>query len=81
MLKCRQFIVSINIYIIFAQIFNKCNNIEDFENYAVDMDSDCLHQDFDDIDLYGNKSIDDSDDNYGDNLILDQNIVITFNTY
>lgn len=45
--------------------------MEDFEDYAVNMDSDCLHQDFDDIDLYGNKSIDDSDDDYGDNLVLD----------
>ena len=69
MLKYRQFIVSINIYVIFAQIFNKYNNMEDFEDYAVNMVSDCLHQDFDNIDLYG------------DNLVLDQNIVITFNTY
>ena len=81
MLKYRQFIISINIYIIFAQIFNKYNNMEDFEDYAVDMDSECLHQDFDDIDLDGTKSIDSSDDDYGDNLILDQKIVITFNTY
>lgn len=45
--------------------------MEDFDDYAVDMDTECLHQDFDDIDLYGNKYIEESNDEYGDNLILD----------
>ena len=31
--------------------------MEDFDDYAVDMDTECLHQDFDDIDLYGEKKV------------------------
>lgn len=42
--------------------------MEDFEDYAVDIDSDCLHQDFDDIDLYGNKYEEEESDRYGDNI-------------
>lgn len=45
--------------------------MDEFETYGINMDSECLHQDFDDIDLYGNKTIEDNDDSYGDNLKLE----------
>lgn len=40
------------------------------ELYTIDMDGECLHQDFDDVDLYGEKTIE-SDDTYGDDLMLE----------
>ena len=40
------------------------------ELYTIDMDSECLHQDFDDVDLYGEKTIE-SDDTYGNDLMLE----------
>lgn len=37
--------------------------MEEFiEEYSVEMDSETVEQDFDDIDLYGEKMIDDEDD-------------------
>lgn len=42
-----------------------------FDDYAVDMDSECLHQDFDDIDLYGTKLVEDSDDKFGEDIDFD----------
>lgn len=44
--------------------------MDDFDNYSVDIDSECLHQDFDDVDLYGEKLIEDTDNNFGDNIQL-----------
>lgn len=38
-----------------------------FEAYAVGIDSYCISNDFDDYDLYG-EIMEDSDDNYGDNI-------------
>lgn len=35
--------------------------MDNFKEYAIDIDSECLHQDFDDVDLYGEKLIEDSD--------------------
>lgn len=45
--------------------------MDEFETYEINMDSECLYQDFDDIDLYGNKTIEDNDDSYGENLKLE----------
>lgn len=45
--------------------------MEDFDDYAVDIDSECLHQDFDDIDLYGEKLEESIDDNFGDEFELE----------
>jgi hypothetical protein len=42
-----------------------------FDDYSVDMDSECLNQDFDDVDLFGEKLEDTSDDDFGSNLKLD----------
>lgn len=43
--------------------------MDDFDNYAISMDAECLHQDFDDIDLYGNKlEVNEDDDGFGDNI-------------
>lgn len=41
--------------------------MEDFDIYSVNIDSECLHQDFDDIDLYGEK-IEESDDDFGSDI-------------
>lgn len=35
--------------------------MDNFKEYTIDIDSECLHQDFDDVDLYGEKLIEDSD--------------------
>ena len=32
------------------------------EEYVAEMDSECLNQDFDDVDLYGEKLVEDKDD-------------------
>lgn len=29
--------------------------MDNFDNYSIDIDAECLHQDFDDVDLYGEK--------------------------
>jgi hypothetical protein len=42
-----------------------------FDDYSVSIDEDCLYQDFDDIDLYGDKIIEEDTDNFGSNLQLD----------
>ena len=39
-----------------------------FDDYSIPIDEECLHQDFDDVDLYGEKTIDDSSDNFGDEI-------------
>lgn len=44
---------------------------DDFEDYAINVDSECLDQDFDDVDLFGEKLEDTSDDNFGSELELD----------
>lgn len=41
---------------------------DDFEDYSVNIDNDVLHQDFDDVDLYGNKLVEDEDNNFGNEL-------------
>lgn len=44
--------------------------MNEFDDYSVNMDSECLHQDFDDIDLYGTKTVEDESDGFGDDLEL-----------
>lgn len=44
--------------------------MDDFEIYTIDIDSECLLQDFDDIDLYGEK-IEENNDNFGEELQLE----------
>ena len=44
-------------------------NIDIFDDYAVDIDSDCLHNDFDDYDLYGERMEENEhQDGYGDDI-------------
>lgn len=42
--------------------------MDDFDLYSVDIDTECLYQDIDDVDLYGKKTIKDSDDGFGDDI-------------
>lgn len=42
--------------------------MDNFDDYAIQIDSECLHQDFDDVDLYGNKIMEEPDDNFGNNI-------------
>ena len=39
-----------------------------FDEYAISIDSDVLSQDFDDIDLYGDKIEEDNTDSFSDNI-------------
>lgn len=45
--------------------------MDDFDLFATEIDRECLHQDFDDVDLYGEKLEENESDGYGDDLILD----------
>lgn len=42
--------------------------MDNFDDYSIQIDTECLHQDFDDVDLYGDKIIEDTDDGFGDNI-------------
>lgn len=55
------------------------------EEYVAEMDSECLNQDFDDVDLYGEKLIEDEDDDcdvefeWAIGVLMDlNNIVVMF---
>lgn len=39
-----------------------------FDDFSVSIESDVLSQDFDDIDLYGDKYIEEETDGYGDEI-------------
>lgn len=39
-----------------------------FDDFSVSIESDVLSQDFDDIDLYGDKYVEDETDGYGDEI-------------
>lgn len=39
-----------------------------FDDFAVPIESDVLSQDFDDVDLYGDKYEEEESDGYGDNI-------------
>lgn len=42
--------------------------MDNFDDYCVNIDTDCLHQDIDDIDLYAKKLVEDEDDGFGDEI-------------
>lgn len=42
--------------------------MDDFDDYAIPIDSECYEQDFDDVDLYGTKMVEDEDDGFADKL-------------
>lgn len=42
--------------------------MDDFNMYAINMDAECLHQDFDDVDLYGTKTIEDTSDDFAESI-------------
>ena len=41
---------------------------DNFDDFAVNIEYDVLHQDFDDVDLYGDKLVEEDTDGYGDNI-------------
>lgn len=41
---------------------------DNFDDFAVPIESDVLSQDFDDVDLYGDKIEEEESDGYGDNI-------------
>lgn len=41
---------------------------DNFDDFAIPIESDVLSQDFDDIDLYGDKFEEDENNGYGDNI-------------
>lgn len=41
---------------------------DDFDNFSINIESDVLSQDFDSIDLYGDKIEEENTDNFGDNI-------------
>lgn len=41
---------------------------DNFDDYAISIESDVLSNDFDDIDLYGNKLEEQETDGYGDDI-------------
>lgn len=43
---------------------------DNFNDFAVPIESDVLSQDFDDVDLYGDKVIEEDTDDFGSNLQL-----------
>lgn len=45
--------------------------MDNFNLYSVQMDAECLHQDFDDVDLYGTKLESTDDNGFGDDLVLE----------
>lgn len=44
--------------------------MDNFEDYTIDIDSDCVSSDFDDYDLYG-EIMEESENDFGDNLELE----------
>ena len=41
---------------------------DNFNEYSVSIEDDVLHQDFDNVDLYGNKFVEEDTDGFGDNI-------------
>ena len=39
-----------------------------FNEYSINIENDVLHQDFDEVDLYGDKLIEEDTDGFGDNI-------------
>lgn len=45
-------------------------NVDEFSQYSVEIDAELLSQDFDDVDLYGQKMIED-DDNFSADIAFE----------
>lgn len=43
---------------------------DNFDDYAINMDTYCVHNDIDEYDLFGERTIDENKDNFGDDLDL-----------
>lgn len=59
------------IFLLFIITFVKLNFTDmkdNFDNFAVPIESDVLSQDFDDVDLYGDKYEEEDSDGYGDDI-------------
>ena len=41
---------------------------DNFNDYSVSIEDDVLHKDFDEVDLYGDKFIEEDTDEFGDNI-------------
>ncbi len=41
---------------------------DNFNEYSISIESDVLHQDFDEVDLYGDKLVEEDTDGFGDNI-------------
>ena len=41
---------------------------DNFDEYSVSIEDDVLYQDFDEVDLYGDKLIEEDTDGFGDNI-------------
>ena len=41
---------------------------DNFNDYSISIESDVLHQDFDEVDLYGDKLVEEDTDGFGDNI-------------
>lgn len=68
MLNINSAIANIIIYVYICTIILNINNMDDFDIYGVNIDTECLHQDFDDVDLYGTKMVEDESDEFSNNI-------------
>ena len=68
MLPCRRNVVSLQ-QIILDYNYNTTSMEDnfDFDTFAVNIDSDCVTDDFDNYDLYGER-MEETNDTFGDNL-------------
>ena len=41
---------------------------DEFDYYSINIENDVLSQDFDDVDLYGDKIVEEDTDGFGDNI-------------
>lgn len=53
---------------LYLQQLNKTNMEDNFDEFSVLIESDVLSQDFDDVDLYGDKIEEENSDGYGDDI-------------
>lgn len=42
--------------------------MDNFDDYAINIDAECYEQDFDSVDLFGAKMVEDEDDGFADKL-------------
>ena len=53
---------------LYLQELNRTNMEDNFDEFSVLVESDVLSQDFDDVDLYGDKIEEEDSDGYGDSI-------------